>query len=196
VLAAALMTFAVMLEAHGQGTTQVSSADRKFIEKAAGDGMAEVELGKLAQQKGTHPRVKEFGNRMATDHAKANDELKQLAAAKGVTLPSALDKKHQKDIDELAKSRKFDHEYMEMMVKDHRKDVSEFRKQAKSAKDDGVRAFAAKTLPTLEEHLQLAQDTRKAAGATGGAAFTGSTAGNTGGDLGGAKPAPPNPPKK
>jgi putative membrane protein len=133
------------------------------MEEAAVGGMAEVEMGKLAQQKAANDQVKQFGSRMATDHSKANDELKSLAASKGVTLPASVDKKHQKDMDELSKSKKFDHEYMEMMVKDHKKDVADFRKHSTGAKDADLRAWAAKTLPTLEEHLKLAQDTEKAA---------------------------------
>jgi putative membrane protein len=151
--------------ANPKGSAVAAAADRKFMEKAAIDGMAEVELGKLAQSKGVNDAVRQFGGRMVTDHTKANDELKQLAGSKGVALPTSLDKKHQKALAELDKKpAKFDHEYMELMVKEHRKDVSQFRKEAKSAKDADVRAFAAKTLPTLEEHLRLAQDTRKIVG--------------------------------
>jgi putative membrane protein len=143
----------------------LAKSDRDFMTKAAQDNMAEVELGKLAQQKATKPEVKQFGERMVQDHTKANDELRQVASAKGVTLPAGLDKKHQRKMDELQKksASRFDHEYMEDMVKEHKKDVSEFRKQSKSAKDADVKAFAAKTLPTLEEHLRLAQDTSKVA---------------------------------
>jgi putative membrane protein len=143
--------------------TGLAKSDQKFIEDTAAHGMAEVALGKLAQQKATSDQVKQFGARMEKDHSAANEELKKLASAKGVTLPTAIDKKHQKAIDELSTKTpaRFDHEYMEAMVKDHKKDVSEFRRQSKSAKDADVRNFAAKTLPTLEEHLKLAQDVQK-----------------------------------
>jgi putative membrane protein len=149
------------------GTTKsgaLAKSDRDFLTKAAEDNMAEVELGKLAQQKAANPQVKAFGERMVQDHTKANDELKQVASAKGVSLPSALDKKHQRHMSELQKKgqNRFDHEYIEQMVDEHKKDVKEFRKQSKSAKDADVKAFATKTLPTLEEHLRLAQDTKKA----------------------------------
>jgi putative membrane protein len=164
-------------------SANVSSGDRKFVEKAAVDGMAEVELGKLASSKATDPQVKQFAQRMVTDHSKANDELKSVAGGKGIQLPSAPDKKHQKDMDEMSKkdAKKFDHEYMEMMVKEHKKDVSEFEKQSKSAKDPDIKAFASKTLPTLKDHLQMAQSTMSALKGGGGAAHSGSTAGNTGG---------------
>ena len=135
-----------------------------FVRKAAMGGMAEVELGNLAQQKASNDQVKQFGAKMVQDHGKANDELKQLASSKGIDLPSALDSKHKKDMDKLNKlsGAQFDKAYMSHMVDDHKKDVSEFKKQAKSGKDADVKAFAAKTLPTLEEHLQLAQTTNDA----------------------------------
>jgi putative membrane protein len=164
-------------------STNVASGDRKFVENAAIDGMAEVELGKLAASKATNDGVKKFAQRMVTDHSKANDELKQVASGKGIQIPASVDKKHQKDLDEMQKedAKKFDHEYMEMMVKEHKKDVSEFEKQSKNAKDPDIKAFAAKTLPTLKEHLQMAQSTQAALKGGGGAAHSGSTAGNTGG---------------
>jgi putative membrane protein len=145
-----------------QAKSLAPAAERAFIEKAAADGLAEVELGRLAQRQASSDAVKKFGARMVQDHSKANDELKQLADAKGLQLPAAPDSKHQKEQTELAKKSgtRFDHEYMELMVSDHKKDVSEFRKQSESAKDPDVRKFAAKALPTLEDHLKLAETTK------------------------------------
>jgi len=138
---------------------QLARGDRKFIEEAAMGGLAEVELGKLAQQKASNEQVKQFGARMAEDHAKANDELKQLAQIKGVDVPAAPDKSHTRDLDKLNKlsGAEFDRQYMAHMLSDHKKDVSEFKKASASAKDSDLKAFAGKTLPTLEEHLKLAQ---------------------------------------
>ena len=146
--------------AAGKHTTSLSSSgDRKFVEKAAAGGMAEVKLGQLAVDKGSSQAVKDFGKRMVDDHGKANDELKQLANQKGVTLPTTMDKSSQKEYDKLSKmsGADFDREYMKHMVSDHKKDVSEFKSQANKAKDPDVKQFAQKTLPTLEEHLKLAQ---------------------------------------
>jgi putative membrane protein len=138
---------------------KLDRSDRKFVEEAANGGLTEVELGKLAQQKASNAQVKEFGARMVQDHSKANDELKQLAQSKGVDVPAAPGKSQQKELDKLNKltGSKFDHEYMAHMLSDHRKDVSEFQKVSKSSKDSDVKAFADKTLPTLQEHLKLAQ---------------------------------------
>lgn len=136
-------------------------ADKKFLEKAATGGMMEVQLGEMAQQKAASEQVKEFGKRMAEDHGKANDELKQIASAKGAALPASVDKSAQKDLQKFEKlsGADFDRQYMKHMVDDHKKDVSDFQKQAKSAKDPEVKDFAAKTLPTLQEHMKMAQST-------------------------------------
>lgn len=144
--------------------TKPANPDSSFVKKAAMGGMAEVELGNLAQQKASSDQVKQFGARMVQDHGKANDELKQIAGSKGIDLPAALDGKHRKDMDRLGKlsGAQFDKAYMNHMVDDHKKDIADFKKEANSGKDADVKAFAAKTLPTLEEHLKLAQSTNDA----------------------------------
>ena len=185
-LAAALASLGFAIGAAAQtstGAAKLAGDERKFMEKAAMDGMAEVEMGRMAASKATDAQVKQFAQRMVTDHSKANDELKQLAGNKGVQLPSSVDKKHQKESDDMQKkdAKKFDREYMEHMVKEHKKDVSEFEKQARSAKDPDVKAFASRTLPTLKEHLAMAQQVEASVKGGGGAAHSGSTAGNTGG---------------
>ena len=134
-------------------------ADEHFIKEAAQDNLAEVRLGELARQRAASDAVKEFGKRMATDHQKAYDELKQLAAQKGVAVDTALDRGHQRVYDRLAKlsGAEFDRAYMKEMAKDHDKDVKAFQKEADKAKDPDVRAWASKTLPTLQEHQQQAK---------------------------------------
>ncbi|HJQ26055.1 MAG TPA: DUF4142 domain-containing protein [Blastocatellia bacterium] len=149
-----------------------STADRDFMTKAAVGGMEEVELGRLATQKAASPDVKAFGQRMVTDHSRAGDELKSLAAQKNVTLPTALDQQHQADVDKLSKlsGAAFDREYMSMMVKDHVEDVAEFEREAASGTDTDVKGWAGRTVPTLRQHLQMAQETAGKVGAAGGAA--------------------------
>ena len=148
----------------GSASAKLAGADKTFVEKAAVGGMAEVQLGNLAQQKAANDQVKQFAARMVTDHTKANDELKQIASKKGMQVPSSLDKKHQSDMDRLQKmsGADFDKAYMSHMVDDHKQDVAEFKKEANGGKDGDVKGFAAKTLPTLEEHLKLAQTTNDA----------------------------------
>lgn len=139
----------------------LARADRKFVEEAGQGGLAEVEHGRLAAQRATHAQVKQFAQRMVQDHGKANDELKTIAAARGITLPTTVDRKHHRQMDKLGKlgGADFDREYMKQMVDDHKQTVSSFEKQAKSGKDGDLKSFAIKTLPTLKEHLTSAQST-------------------------------------
>jgi putative membrane protein len=137
------------------------TSDSNFLTKAAQGGMAEVKLGQLAAEKASNPDVKQFGQQMADDHGKANDELKQLASSKGVTLPSDIGAKQQATYDRLSKlnGAEFDKAYMADMVKDHREDLKEFRRESKSGSDPDVKSWATKTLPTLEHHMQMAEST-------------------------------------
>jgi putative membrane protein len=133
--------------------------DRTFLNKAAVGGMAEVQLGQVAVKNAKSPDVKSFGQRMIDDHSKANSELTRLATSKGDTPPSELDSKNKATLERLSKltGDQFDKAYMTDMVTDHEEDVAEFQKEANSASDPDIKAFAAKTLPTLQEHLQLAK---------------------------------------
>ena len=142
----------------------IAAADKAFATKAAIGGLAEVQMGQLAQQKGSSDQVKQFGSRMVDDHTKANDELKQIASSKGIALPTDLDAKHKSKMDKMQKlsGAQFDKAYMDDMVADHKEDVADFRKEANSGKDSDIKAFAAKTLPTLQDHLKMAQSTDSA----------------------------------
>jgi putative membrane protein len=137
----------------------VAQADKSFVMKAAGGGMAEVELGNLAKEKAQSDQVKQFAQRMVDDHGKANDQLKSIAEQKGINLPTSLPAKEQQTKDKLSKlsGERFDHEYMEHMLMDHKKDVAEFKKASQTAKDNDIRQFASSTLPTLQDHLKEAQ---------------------------------------
>jgi len=141
------------------GMANLSSQDRNFIMDAAMGGLEEVELGRLAAQQGMGAEVKQFGQRMVDDHSQANSELMSLASSKGITLPTELDQKHRSEVTKLSgmSGADFDREYTKMMVSDHRKDVSEFEKQSTRGTDADLKAFATKTLPTLQEHLRLAE---------------------------------------
>jgi putative membrane protein len=141
------------------GMTAMSSQDRNFLMDAAMGGMMEVELGQLAVQKGASEAVKQFGQRMVDDHSKANTELTSLATSKGVTLPTELDAKHKDQVTKMSgrTGAEFDREYGKLMVSDHSKDVSEFEKESTKGADPDLKAFASRTLPTLQEHLQLAR---------------------------------------
>jgi putative membrane protein len=143
-------------------TSSLDAADKEFMTKAAIGGMAEVSMGQMASAQGTDAGVKSFGNRMVTDHSKANDELKALATQKGMALPTDVDAEHKATADKMSKKtgKDFDKAYMADMVEDHEKDVKEFEKASKDAKDGDLKAWAAKTLPTLQDHLRQAKETK------------------------------------
>jgi putative membrane protein len=145
---------------HSATASGVAAADQAFVKEAAMGGMAEVDLGQLAASKASSPDVKQFGQRMVDDHGKANDELKSWASQKSVNLPTELDAKHKAEHEKLEKlsGDAFDRAYMSSMVADHNKDVAEFQKQSKSAKDPDLKAWAAKTLPTLQDHQKSAKE--------------------------------------
>ena len=140
-----------------------SSADAKRIKDLAIANMAEIEAGKLALEKAQSPEVKKFAQQMVDDHGKMLEEVQQLAQSKGVELPSAPDAKHQKAMKKLqsASGEKFDREYMNAMVKDHRDSLKLAQRTAKRAKDGELKSSAEKAAPEIQDHLKMAQDIAK-----------------------------------
>lgn len=138
-----------------------TTADHAFAMAAANGGLAEVEMGKLAADHAASADVKKFGQRMVDDHGKANEELGALLTQKGLTPPTALSGKEKATYDRLAKlnGAAFDRAYMSDMVKDHETDVKEFEHESTKGKDPDLKAFAGKTLPTLQDHLKMARET-------------------------------------
>ncbi len=148
----------------------LSQTDQTFVKEAAAGGMAEVQMGKLAAQNGQSEAVKKLGQRLVQDHTKANQELKQIASRKGLTVSSTLDTEHQSALDHLKglQGQEFDKAFIQHAIQDHQKAIDKFQKVAQEAQDLEIKAFAAKTLPTLQEHLQLAKQAEaQASGATG-----------------------------
>jgi putative membrane protein len=129
------------------GGAKLSASDRKFIVAAAKGGQMEVEWGKLAAQNGQDPNVKKFGNRMVTDHSKANNELMALAKEEGVSLPHA----------KAPGKWKSDKDYINMMVKDHEKDLAEFQNEASNGTDPDLKKFADKYSKVVQVHLDMAK---------------------------------------
>jgi putative membrane protein len=128
-----------------------------FVQKAAQDGMTEVELGKLAQQKSQNEQIRTFADRMVKDHSKANTELMGIASRKQLDAPKSLDSEHQSMVSELSSKSgsAFDTAYAEHMAKAHAKAVALFTDATKSS-DADLASFAKKTLPTLEQHKKMA----------------------------------------
>jgi putative membrane protein len=141
-----------------------AQSDDNFPQKAYSGGMMEVQLGKLAQQNASSSKVKQFGERMVTDHSNGNKELKDIADKNNIILPDNMLDENKSTYDELSKynGSEFDKEYMDTMVKDHKKDISEFEEAAKN--DSGnkdIQQWAKKILPTLKEHLKMAEQIQK-----------------------------------
>jgi len=136
--------------------TTVSTADKDFILAAAQGGMTEVKLGELAAQNGKRDDVKAFGKMMVKDHSAINDDLKVLAAQKGVTLPDSLDAKHQAMVDKMAAltGSEFDNAYIASMIKDHKMDAKEFKAESAETKDADIKSFVDKSIPVVDGHLK------------------------------------------
>lgn len=148
----------------GQNTSRkmaVSAADKKFMMMAAMGGMAEVEMGRLALEKSSSDAVKQYAQKMIDDHTAANNELMQVASAKGITLPTQPDAKQMALMAKMQKlsGAEFDMMYVkESGVKAHESMEKLMMKESMSGKDADAKAFAAKTLPTVRMHLQMARE--------------------------------------
>ncbi|TSJ36333.1 DUF4142 domain-containing protein [Mucilaginibacter corticis] len=138
---------------------EISKDDADFAVKAAAGGLVEVELGKLAQERGSSQGVKDFGAMMVKDHSAANVELAQLAKDRKITLPQQLGEDGLKLKAELSgkTGKDFDKAYADAMVKDHKEDIEEFERGTKIVKDTAMLGFVKKTLPILKMHLDAAQ---------------------------------------
>ena len=136
---------------------KLSAGDRRFVEKAASGGMAEVQAAQLAEQKSQDPKVKAFAQQMITDHTAANQQLTTIAQQKGLTVPASLDAKDQKEIDKLQSlsGPKFDRIYMKGQQRDHEAMLKLLQHEASSGKDADLKSFADQTVPTVQKHIEL-----------------------------------------
>lgn len=136
--------------------------DSDFVQMAGLASNAEIELSQLALQTSKNARVRYYAEKMVADHTQSAKELKQLASRKGLTVPSGLDEMHRKSADSLARlpNTQFDQAYMDQMIADHEQAVTLFRQQTQTGADDGLRQFAIRMLPHLQEHLRQAREIR------------------------------------
>lgn len=137
----------------------MARADGAFVRDAAAANKAEVALGTLAQTNSGSAAVKDFGHKMIEDHTNAYEQLARIAAGKGVPVPTEPSAAQKRIADKLSKltGPAFDKEFATVMVDDHKKAVSLFRKEANGGADPDLKSLAAKTVPTLEHHLTMAQ---------------------------------------
>ncbi|MGE5158042.1 MAG: DUF4142 domain-containing protein [Gemmatimonas sp.] len=154
VVAAAL---ALPLAASAAPKAQLSKKDQHFMTEAIQGDLSEIKMGKLAQEKGQTDAVKQFGKTLEQDHSDNLQKAQQLASQNGLTAPTEPNAKQQKMYQKLSSvpANKFDAAFARAMVKDHKKDVGKFRKEAKS--NSAAADFAKQTVPVLQKHLQLAE---------------------------------------
>lgn len=147
--------------------TKMNKADERFLTEAMQGDLAEVQMGELAQQKGGNDRVKEFGQTLAKDHGDHSQKLQQLGQQMGMTLPSEPSARQKADHDRLSRlsGAQFDRAFAKHMIEDHRKDISKYQAEAK--KSGPIGDMAKQTVPTLQHHLQMAEDLSKPAPTTG-----------------------------
>jgi putative membrane protein len=151
----------VVTQQPGQVTSQTQAdlnADTPFIREAASANLMEVHLGQLAQSRATNQAVKQFGQRMVTDHTNLQNQLTATASAGGLRFTPSLDSRHAQQISRLERisGSEFDQAYMQLMIQGHQEDVSHFQTQSQSARSAQVRTLAASSLPILQQHLSLA----------------------------------------
>jgi putative membrane protein len=159
---AVLLTMATWTLAQQKSTSPQSDPpidDQTFVTKAAVCGKQEVMLGELAKNQAASPDVKKFGERMITDHTKANEQLIAAARAAKLTIPDRLPDDKTKEYDRFRnlKGAEFDKAYVKHMVDDHEKDLKLFENASRNVKDPGLKDFATKTIPTMKEHLEQAK---------------------------------------
>ena len=137
------------------GVKKLSDKDASFIQKAAGGGQQEVENGKMAEKQGKSADVKRIGARMVADHTQINKDLTALANRKGLTFDTRSVKAQDLGTTD------FDRTYLKLLETVHKNDIAEFQKEAKNGDDSDLKAWAAKTLPKLQEHLAMVENAMK-----------------------------------
>jgi putative membrane protein len=137
---------------------------QSFTTQAAVIGKAEIELGQLAMQKTQDPGVRDYAKRMVTDHQAADAKLQTIAGAQKLEMPQALDPEHEALKAKLAELQgaAFDREYSKAMAKGHDKAVALFESASQAPQmTPELKKFAAATLPTLKEHMEMAHSLRE-----------------------------------
>jgi putative membrane protein len=134
-----------------------ATTDDGFVANAAIGGMYEVEAGRIAAERSANPAIKRIGQMMVTDHTKAGDELKPIATAAGLTVPTALDQRHQGLIDNLrgATDQDFDRVYLQQQEAAHNETAALLETYGRVGGNDALKGWAAKTLPVVRAHQEM-----------------------------------------
>jgi putative membrane protein len=159
-----VVAFSSVFAADKEKSDQATAKETAFIKKAASRGMTEVELGKIAEQKGQKEEVKDFGKMMIKDHGIANDDLKDVASKMKVSVPDKVDAKHQAKIDKLSKmsGAGFDTAYVKEMVAAHEKDIAAFEKARGEVNNEDLKKFIDQTVPVMKGHLEMVKKMQEA----------------------------------
>lgn len=146
-----------------QNAAMNSMRDKSFVRKASEGGMAEVQLGQLAQQKSTSPDVKQFAEKMVNDHTQLNNQMQPIAQQMGVSSPKSISKQDKKEMQKLEQlsGQQFEQAYIKCMIKDHKKDLSEFRQEASSTQNSQLKQAAEQGAQVINQHLHLIEQIAK-----------------------------------
>ncbi len=144
-------------------STWKDSKTNKFVKKAMMDGMMERQLGMMAQERGNSKEVRDLGMMLAKNHADADMKLQNIAKDMNINVPEKLDREHKKKLDEMKtkSSNEFSREFVNMVIKDHKEDISKFKKAGENVANDELDNWIDKNIPVLEKHLSSAQDIQK-----------------------------------
>jgi len=144
------------------------AAHKEFALQAGRGGLAEVEIARVVVTRATRPEVRDFAQRLIDDHSRANQELENLANQKSITLPTTLDPAQQNLLDRMKTmgGAALDDTYLKEMIKDHEADSHLFER-GQNAQDPDLKAFAQRTLPTIQQHLEMAKRLAEATSSKG-----------------------------
>lgn len=158
-----LLVFAAATCGLASAPAFAAANDAIFADQAARGGKAEVQAGHLAQQKGASSQVKQFGQTLVQDHTQGNQQLEQIARQENLSLPTrpSEDQMSQAKKLEGLSGRQFDRQFLQDQVKDHRKDIGLYQREAQTGKDGALQAYAQQSLPMLRKHLQIAESLAK-----------------------------------
>lgn len=150
-------------DATQQGNPNGAMQDKDFVRTALEGGMAEVQLGQLAADKGSSDDVKQFGQHMVQDHTKLGDEMKQVAQQMGVNEPKGLSKKDKQLMEKLQglSGQQFDNAYIAAMVKDHKKDDGDFKSEISQTQNLQLKQVAQQGDQVIDMHLQMIEQIAK-----------------------------------
>lgn len=144
-------------------TSALNNMDKKFLDMAANTNMTEAHVGQMAQADASAASVRDFGQKLVRDHSNAYESLTELASKVGASIPKGINVQRDRSVEALArlKGSNFDRSFLRNEVRDHQMAIAAFRREAEHGHDAAVKAYAAKMVPVLQDHLHIAQRLEK-----------------------------------